>query len=225
MKLLQLFCDVDDFCQEFYPLRNQNMIAHQLVKRIKPSRLHPSEIITIIIHFRQSSYRNFKAYYNEHVSVNLKSQFPKLVSYKRFVELMAETLIPLCHFVNARKGKNTGMAYTDSTPIAVCHNRRIYRHKVFKGLAQRGKTSMGWFYGFKLRLIVNERGELLAFRFTLGNADDRKPVPQIAGDLIGLLFDAKGYISQKLFERLYDQGLKLITVVSIKLSGTGILHY
>ena len=213
MKLLQLFCDVDDFCKEFYPMWNQNMIAHKMAKRIKPSRLHPSEVITIVIHFHQSSYRTFKAYYIEHVKVNLKSQFPKLVSYSRFVELMAEVLIPLCQFLNTRKGKSSGVSYIDSTPIAVCHNKRIYRHKVFDGLAQRGKSSMGWFYGFKLHLIVNDKGELLAFCFTPGNVDDRNPVPQMARDLGGLLFGDKGYISQKLFELLCEKGLKLITTV------------
>ena len=93
----------------------------------------------------------------------------------------------------------------------VCHNRRIHSHKVFKKIARRGKTSVGWFYGFKLHLVVNDCGELLAFQVTPGNVDDRKPVPHLAKGLTGKLFGDRGYISQKLFEALLEQDLQLIT--------------
>ena len=99
----------------------------------------------------------------------------------------------------------------DATSIVVCHNRRIQSNKVFKNLAKRGKTSTGWFYGFKLHLVINDRGELLAFQVTPGNVDDRKPVPKMTRRVTGKLFGDKGYISQKLFETLMEQGLKLIT--------------
>ena len=105
------------------------------------------------------------------------------------------------------------MAFIDSTPLSVCHNRRIGRHQVFAEAARRGKSSMGWFYGFKLHLIVNDQGELLALQLTPGNTDDRKPVPQMTKKLWGKLVCDRGYPSQVLFEQLFAQGLQLITPI------------
>ena len=107
--------------------------------------------------------------------------------------------------------KRTGIAYTDSTPIPVCHNKRTSRHKVFKDYAKLGKSTMGWFYGFKLHLITNEKGDLLNFDLTPGNVDDRKPVREMTRKMTGLLFADKGYICKKLFSDLYERGLKLVT--------------
>ena len=143
--------------------------------------------------------------------------FPKLVNYNRFVELMSNALIPLTCYLHTRKGKSTGISFVDSTTLKVCHNLRIISHKVFKGIAQRGKNSIGWFYGFKLHIIVNEYGELLAFRLTPGNVDDRKPVPRMTREITGKLFGDKGYISQKLFKLLFDKNLQLITPIKKKM--------
>jgi len=95
----------------------------------------------------------------------------------------------------------------------VCDNHRIATHKVFAGLAARGKTSMGWFYGFKLHLIVNDEGELLAFRLTPGNVDDRQPVVKLTAGLYGPLFGDRGYISQALHDVLLRHGLELLTKI------------
>ena len=179
--------------------------------RVRPSRLAMSEIMTIMVHFHQSHYRHFKGYYTEHVMKHLKSEFPCLVSYNRFVELMPMALIPLLAYFGQCKGSCSGISFVDATSLKVCDNRRIGRHKVFDGLAARGKTSMGYFYGFKLHLAVNEIGELLAFYLTPGNVDDRKPVPKLAKSLFGKLFGDKGYLSHLLVEHLLKQGLHLIT--------------
>lgn len=213
MSLLELFCDVDDFCQWFEPRWHQSLVQSGTVKRIRTTELKISEMMTIVIHFHQSHYRNFKKYYTEHVMAHLRSEFPKVVGYTRFVELMPRLLVPLMAYFYQTKGKCTGISFVDSTPLAVCHNRRIPRHKVFDGLAARGKTSMGWFYGFKLHLVVSDRGEILAFHLTPGNVDDRQPVPQLARDLFGKLFGDKGYISQALFDTLFAHGVQLITHV------------
>lgn len=167
--------------------------------------------MTILILFHRSNYRTFKHFYQEYVWGVLRDEFPGLVSYSRFVELIPGTLVPLCAYAQSRKGDVTGIAFIDSTPLKVCDNRRIHSHKVFQEVAQRGKTSMGWFYGFKLHLIINEHGDLLAFKFTAGNVDDRKPVLDMTTGLYGKLFGDKGYISQKLFEQLYERGLQLVT--------------
>jgi hypothetical protein len=213
MSLLALFCDVDDFCLEFEQYLEQGRVGQARGKRGPKPVLSLSEVMTIIIHFHQSNYRHFKAYYTTHVMVHLRSEFPSLVSYNRFVELMPGALLPLTAYLCTRMAGATGIAFIDSTPLAVCHNRRINRHKVFAGLAARGKTSMGWFYGFKLHLIVNDQGELITFYLTPGNVDDRKPVPHMAKKLWGKLFADKGYISQPLFDQLFGQGVQLITPI------------
>lgn len=141
----------------------------------------------------------------------LRSEFPKLVSYHRFLELIPGTLLPMCVYMSMRCGQQTGIAFVDSTPISVCHNKRIRRHKTFAGLARRGKSTMGYFYGFKLHLVVNDQGEILAFCLTPGTVDDRTPLPTLARELWGKLVGDKGYISQALFEQLFAQGLQLIT--------------
>jgi hypothetical protein len=213
MSLLALFCNVDDFCLAFEQYLEQHRIGQAKGKRGPKPVLSLSEVMTIIIHFHQSNYRHFKAYYTEHVMLHLRSEFPHLVSYNRFVELMPGALLPLIAYLRIHLAVATGIAFIDSTPLAVCHNRRIDRHKVFAGLAARGKTSMGWFYGFKLHLIVNDQGELITFYLTPGNVDDRRPVPHMAKKLWGKLFGDKGYISQPLFDQLFEQGIQLITPI------------
>lgn len=214
MSLLKLFCDVDDFCNasnDFWQTRSLGSGSGK--KRGPKPALALSEVMTIIIHFHQSHYRHFKAYYTNHVGVYLRAEFPRLPSYNRFVELMPGALLPLCLYLQSRLAGPTGIAFIDSTPLPVCHNRRIQRHKLFAGLAARGKSSVGWFYGFKLHLVVNERGELVALYVTPGNVDDRKPVPHLTKALWGKLFGDKGYISQALFEELFARGLQLITSI------------
>ena len=182
-------------------------------KRGPAPRLSMSEVMTIVIHFHQSHYRDFKAYYTQHVRQHMGSEFPDLVSYTRFVELIPSALPALCFYLMGRCGQTTGVAFIDSTPLPVCHNKRIGRHRVFADVAVRGKSSMGWFYGFKLHLIVNDQGELLNFQRTPGNVDDRKPAPQMSKNLWGKLVGDRGYLSQALFEQLFAQGLQLITPI------------
>lgn len=211
MSLVELFCDVDDFCQDFEPHWERQQLETGQRQRRRKGRLALSEVMTLLIHFHQSHYRSFKAYYTQHVQSHLQTEFPGLVSYSRFVRLMAQAFVPLTFYLLARCGRCTGTSFIDSTPLQVCHNRRIQRHKVFAGIAARGRTSMGWFYGFKLHLVVNEQGELLAFHLTPGNVDDRRPVPLLAKDLFGKVFADKGYLSKPLFEELLKQDLQLIT--------------
>jgi transposase len=213
MSLLELFCHVDDFCQAFEPQWRQSLLQQGTIKRVRQAQLSTSEIMTIVIHFHQARYRDFKTYYTDYVLVHLQDAVPQLVSYTRFVELMGRALVPLMAYFYHCKGRCTGISFVDSTPLAVCHNRRIPRHKVFAELAARGKTSMGWFYGFKLHLVVNDRGELLTITLTPGNTDDRQPVPHMARELFGKLFGDKGYISAPLAKQLLEQGVELITSV------------
>jgi hypothetical protein len=213
MELVALFYLIDEFCQDFEPEWRKQRIASGLVRRNRSGTMTLSEILTIIVHFHQSNHRTFKHYYTDYVRVYLRSDFPRLVSYNRFVELMSETTAPLLVLHVGLLGKPTSANYIDSTKLVVCHNRRIRRNKVFKGLAARGKSSMGWFYGFKLHLIVNERGELTSFMVTPGNTPDNniETVIKLAARMHGKLFGDRGYISKDLFAALWGQGTQLIT--------------
>jgi len=185
------------------------------MQRQRDRGLSMREIMTILIHFHQSHYRDFKAYYTDYVLERLSKEFPGLVSYTRFVEYMPSVLIPLCVYLRQSCfGICTGISFMDATSLTVCKNPRIHAHKVFAGLAERGKTSTGWFFGFKLHLIFNERGELLNLMLTPGNVDDRKPVPKMVRNLFGKLFADKGYISKKLAEELLQTfNVRLVTGV------------
>ena len=220
MSLLELFCAVDDFCQAFTPKWQQMLLGQGLRQRRRESKLSLSERMAIIIHFHQSGYRTFKDYYVRHVCVHLRQEFPALVSYARFVELMPQTLIPLMVYLHHCFGRCTGVSFVDATSLVVCRNQRISSHKVFAGIAARGKTTMGWFYGFKLHVVANDRGELLACQLTPGNIDDRKPVPILAKQLFGKLFGDKGYVSQKLVEQLVmDCQVHLVTFARTNMQG------
>jgi DDE family transposase len=213
LQLIAMFCDIDDFCKTFIPVYTRHLLHAGPRRRQRQAALALSEIMTILVYFHGSHYRTFKHYYLDHVGAPRRPYFPQLVSYPRFIELLPQALGPLCCYLHTRKGRCTGMAFIDSTPLAVCHNRRIAHHKVFEGWATRGKTSMGWFFGFKLHLIVNDAGELLAFQLTPGHVDDRRPVSELAKGLCGQLFGDRGYISQVLHDVLGTQGLELLTTV------------
>ena len=169
--------------------------------------------MTILIHFHQSHYRDFKAFYLQHVLPHLHAEFPGLVSYSRFVSLIPSVLFPLAAYLETCRGRCNGLSFVDSTKLVVCHNRRIQRHRVFAGLAERGKDSVDWFYGFKLHLVGNSEGELLACRLTPGNVDDRRPLPQMAQGLFGKLIGDKGYLSKDLVAWLVQQGVELLTPI------------
>lgn len=213
MELEKLFCDVDDFCRDFEKKWQQELLSTPERKRQKTFNLCLSEVMTIIIYFHHSSYRNFKDYYTKHVCIFFPKYFPNLVSYNRFVELEKSALIPLCWYLSLRPKQSTGINFIDSTSLEICLNPRAKRNKVFKGLANWGKSSVGWYFGFKLHLIINEFGELVSFMITPANVDDRKPVPEMTKILFGKLFGDRGYISQKLFDLLLQQNIQLITTL------------
>ena len=180
-------------------------------KRNRASRLSHSEIMTIIIAFHMSHHRDFKNYYLGLIRRYHHQDFPALLSYTRFLEMMPAVLVPLSAYFTHLKGKPTGIEFIDSTKITVCHNLRIPRHKVFKNVAQRGKGTMGWFYGFKLHIIVNHLGDIVAAKLTTGNTDDRKPVKELSKGLIDKLYADKGYISKALASDLSADGITLVT--------------
>jgi transposase len=217
MDIVTIFCDIDDFCRSLLASEHLQLPTHPGPKNARGCALSLSEVMTILVWFHASHYRTFKHFYLGSVLPGKRAEFPALPSYTRFVELIPMTLLPLCAYVQTRKGQPTGLQFIDSLPIRVCHNRRISSHKVFAELARRGKGSMGWFYGFKLHLVINEQGELLALTLTPGNVDDRRPVRKLVRQLWGKLFGDRGYISQELFEQLWAQDLQLITKLKRKM--------
>ena len=216
-KVTEIFCMADDFCKEFAKTQEKYMVEDKNHKhRNKPNRMSDAEIMVILILFHSGGFRCFKHYYKEYVCKHLTHLFPRRVSYNRFVELEKEVLLQLTIFIKeVLLGICTGISFVDSTPLRVCRNQRILIHKTFKGLAERGKCSMGWFFGFKLHLIINDKGEILNFMFTPGNVDDREPLKQtkFLKNIKGKLCADKGYIGQTLFENLFLNGIQLITKV------------
>ncbi len=204
-----LFCDVDDFCKIFEPKWQQLMLGNEFKQRRRPRCLSMSEIMAILITFHQNHYRNFKHFYQDHVCKYWSKEFPRLPSYSRFVEFIGSAMMPLCIYLKQCFGECTGISFIDSTCLHVCHNRRIKQHQVFKEIAARGKTSVDWFFGFKLHLVVNECGELLNIQITPGNVDDRKPVQDLLKSLFGKVFGDRGYVSQTLAAQLFkDFGIE-----------------
>ncbi len=210
-KVTDIFCTVDTFCTEFEKFTQPFFIGNPPKKKPKMSN---SEVITIMILFQLSGFRTFKHFYIYYVQKHMKQEFPKTVSYNRFTELMQSNLMALTMFAKTcALGNCTGISFVDSTPIKVCGNKRIKRNKVFKNLATTGKSSMGWFYGFKLHIVINDKGEILSFCVTRANVDDREPLKNenFLKQIFGKLFGDKGYISEKLQQLLFVDGIQLIT--------------
>ena len=213
-KVTEIFCMADDFCKFFDAMMSKYTIKEQKKREYhRNGTLSKAEVMVIMILFHNSGYRCLKHFYLEHVCRQLRHLFPEVVSYNRFVELEKDVAVPLALFIKkVLLGKCTGISFVDSTPLRVCKNQRIHIHKTFKGIAQRGKCSMGWFFGFKLHLICNEKGELLNFMITPGDVDDRKPLDHKAfvEFLYGKLVGDKGYIGKELFQRLFVDGIQLM---------------
>ena len=214
--LTKIFCEIDDFMQEFEENYKKKLIADKNSNVKYNSRLSMSEVMTILVYYHNYGNRTFKDFYLKTVQKILKPYFPKLVSYNRFVELIPTVLIPLIAFLKFRRLVNSkAITFIDSTKIVVCHNKRIPRNKTFEGMAKVGKSTMGWFYGFKLHIAVTETGELCGVHISSGNISDinQEVIDNVLENVSGKLFGDKGYISKKLFEDLYEQGITLITSI------------
>ena len=215
-KITDIFCIVDDFCKEFDEEIKKNSLKAPDGRnhRRRKCQMSDSEIITILICFHFNTFRNFKHYYLFYVSRELSREFPSLLSYTRFVEMESRVAVPMAVFLQLFcTGECTGISFIDSTCIPVCHCKRISANRVFKGYATRGKSTMGWYFGFKLHLICNEKGELLNFMLTKANVDDRdeKVFNRMSDNIFGKLYADKGYISQTLFQNLFNDGIHLVT--------------
>ena len=213
MNIITLFCEIDDFFLAYEKWQARHCLPKETSPpetRGRPRKLHPSEVMTLLIAFHESGYRTFKHFYQRHVCVYWCAEFPNLVSYSRFVQLKKEVLTVLTFYLSVNLGTCSGISFVDSTRLRVCDNKRISSHRVFAAAAERSKTSMGWFYGFKLHLLINDKGEILNVELTPGNTDDRRPLPKFAEGLHGSLYADRGYISKDIREMLRAQGVNLV---------------
>ncbi|QMU66740.1 MAG: IS982 family transposase [Flavobacteriaceae bacterium] len=215
-KVTDIFCSIDDFCQVFEPALQKRLISEGKKKRKRVFTMSTSEILTITVLFHTSGIRTFKHFYLFYLQKHLTKEFPNTVSYNRFVELMQSNMLPLIIYMKTCcLGQCTGISFIDSTPLRVCNKKRIRNNKVFKGLATTGKSTMGWFHGFKLHILINDKGELLNFIITQANVDDRTPIKEhnFLKEIVGSLYDDKGYISKEITQMLFDDGLHLVTSI------------
>ena len=199
--ITELYSFIDDFCKIYSDYEKKQLLPTNK-KRNRLCFMALSEIMTIMIMYHTSHAKNFKYFYKTCIEYIHKDDFPNALSYNRFVELMPRLFLPFNILLHLLFGEETGIYFIDSTSIKVCHNKRRYRNKTFAGFAKQGKSSMGFFYGFKLHLVINEKGEFIALKMTKGNVDDRVPVPDLTDDLIGFIYADKGYIKQNLFINL-----------------------
>jgi len=217
-KVAEIFVKVDDFCNEFENEFKKHILpAPQGTKtRNRKTTLTDSEVISILIAFQGGQFRNFKHFYCSYVCQHLRDCFPDVVSYNRFIELSHRCAVPFMMFLHhCCRGECTGISFIDSTVLRVCHNKRIKRNKVFKGMAKVGKSTVGWFFGFKLHLIINDKGEILSFYLSQGNTHDSSAriITRMTKEIFGKMFGDKGYINKALADLLFDDGLQLITAV------------
>src|SRR5919202_1129962 len=205
-----LYCCLDDFCKVFADWEAHRLIPSEQTRQ-RAGKLSRSEMLFIVVLFHLSPYKNFKAFYLYGIGHQHRACFGALPHYDRFVSLMPRLFTPLMVLLHSLSGEQTGIYFADSTKLAVCHNRRIDRHRVFDGLAARGKTSMGWFFGLKLHFVINHKGEIMAVTITPGNNAHSAVLDEITRHLSGKLDADKGYISRAVFSTLWQCGLHLIT--------------
>jgi len=221
--LTEVYCKIDEFLKQFDTfIDTQFLHKDNSKKRNKKSLMNTSEILTILVIFHLSNHKCLKWFYLGYVKTHLTSEFPQTLSYTRFVEMQQSAILPMIFYMlNCGTGNCTGISFIDSTPLKVCHNRRIHQHKVFDGLAERGASSTGYFFGFKLHLVINDKGEILSFAFSKGNVDDRKPMKNknFMKRIFGKLFGDKGYISKEIKELLFVDGINLITKLRKNMKG------
>jgi IS5 family transposase len=207
-----LYCCLDDFCKLFEEWEEHRLIPSPTTRQ-RPGKLSRSEMLFIVVLFHLSPFKHFKAFYHYGVGQQHRACFGDLPHYDRFVSLVPRLFVPLMVLLHSLGGEPSGVYFADSTKLAVCHNRRIHRHKVFDGLARRGKTSMGWFYGLKLHLVINHKGQVVALRITPGNTADSTVLDAMTRHLAGKLYADKGYVGHELFNKLWRRGLHLITSI------------
>lgn len=196
--LVEIYYEVDEF-NKLYLEKIASYASHICwYPKRKIGSMSMSEIMTILIFYHYSHYKDFKHYYQQYVCKDLKTDFPVLVGYDRFIWYIPLAFLPmLCfHLYRCKLSLRTGIYFIDSTKIEACHPNRVHQNLVFKGIASWGKTSTGWFYGIKIHLIINNLGEIIQTCFTTGGTSDTHigVLFYLLKDLNGCVFGDKGYL-------------------------------
>lgn len=215
-KIIKIFCNLDDFMKEFDTVLVKNSISDTSLpkKRNRKFKMSKSEVMTIMVIFHLKSHRNLKHFYLYYVSKHMDGYFPDLVSYNRFVELQKSVIQPLAVYLKLfGLGKCSGISFIDSTALKVCHYKREKQNKVFQGIAEKSYGTLGWFYGFKLHLVSNDKGQIIDFLITKANVDDRYPLKNknFHDKIFGKIYGDKGYLGKDLFDKLFVDGIHLVT--------------
>jgi hypothetical protein len=199
-RLVEYFCAFDDFEQSVRAQHKATLLTNGEVERRHGPEggLVDSEIMTILVMYHGSRFQDFKTFYNTVIRGYFHAFFPGAPCYERFLTLTKRAWVLLTFFLVSRRGRKTDIYYIDSTALPVCHIKRQAKHRVFSGLASWGRTSVGWFFGFKLHLVFNNEREIVALKLTPGNINDPVPVRELTKSLVGKLFGDKGYIGKKL---------------------------
>ena len=220
--LVEIYFEIDEYVKQHKDFISQLLRESGQCRRAYPCKLSLSEIMTILVNYHYSHYKCFKRYYTEHVTKELSKDFPDLVSYNRFVELIPRALYPMCLFIayKIKQSRKTGLYFIDSAPLEVSHPKRAHQHQVFKGWARWGRTSKGWFYGLKYHLIINQYGELMSFYLSSGNVSDAnaKVLFRLTDKLKGYLFGDKGYLMNQEKKELIEHEGRLSCITKSRSS-------
>ncbi len=195
----------------------------QLVGRIQVGRNHkltPAELLTISLYRFVTKQQDFKTYYGFLKGYHAR-EFPQLPHYSQVLRYQKQLLpfesllLSLLMAMNRSNFKNAKeyLMFVDGSEIPVCTNKRIFTHKVSRIIAQRSKSSKGWFYGFRLHILCDRKGNLLGIKITPGNIDERKMVLKLIKDLQGILVADAGYISSELQKKLSGLNVWFLTGV------------
>lgn len=215
--LIMIYCFMDEF------LKGTLIGIKYAIERpgkdrppLKKHNLGLAELASLAIFRFFTGHKNWKDFY-QHVKTYHQRDFPRLPDYKNFLEainkLSVLAILMLQGFMNIFNkitGEN-GLKFTDSTKLAVCQIKREFSHKVCKGLASKSKSTMGWFYGFRLHIICNELMQILKLKITTGIGDERKILETMWSDIFGMIIADAGYVSKKLEKKALSLGKFFLT--------------
>ncbi|WP_371219810.1 IS982 family transposase [Orientia tsutsugamushi] len=207
--IITVYYLIDNFCKIYQEWERKRLIPSSN-QRNRDGKLSLAELLTITIYFYLSPCKDFKNYYLYYLSHKYKGYFC-LPSYSRIIQLCRRMLLPLAVLMHYLKGEETSIYYIDSTKLEICYNKRTSSNRVFNKISKIGKSSYGWFLGFKLHLIINNKGEIMSVKITKGNKSDISVSSFFSKCLSGKLFSDKAYISKELFHQLLTNGLRLFT--------------
>lgn len=217
--LISIYCFVEDF--------------HVVILRtirfsvIRPSQGHPptktrnlslAELVTLVLFKQFTGHKTWKAFYR-YIKTYHSQDFPQLPEYQNFVGAM-NALSPyamimttaFCSFFR-KQTKTQELKIADSTKLAVCNIKREFSHKVCKGLARKSKSTMGWFYGFKLHIVCNQLMQILECTILTATVDDRAALELIWAHIFGLIVADAGYLGKNRADKARAHGKILFTAV------------